>query len=598
MKKPEFTGKALVGALIVSTIIAFSYPFVVLKLGIGPNVSVLSAFIGAALLGTVARRTRGSNDLQNNLIQTAGTSAGSTAFMCVVLAAFGYLDANPMAHTHLRPGGFSLWMWLSLASLIGIVIAALLRTRFLSDPTMRFVDGQVAATTIKTLDGTDDKAKSGLRVLGTGAFIGSALTLARDGFGKLTPTFLYRPLNIGIEWSLLSFGSGLLLPWQMGVWMLVGVGIVRFAGPIIVSHAAGTVILNGITPDHVETCRTYLQGTIASTDALAHCGQMGAYLHGRHAPVFLMWAMWPATAAMIVGEFTKIVIATMKTASPTSNEQSVATDDPRSTRKHWIAIVLLTGILAIVQKTTFNMPIWMTFVGVAFGFPIVLVGVRVLGQTNIGPVSVMANALQAIFRLFSSLVGFNLITAGTAGCINSQGEGTMQDYKTGQILGSNPQALLFMQTMGALIGALGVTVMYPILIARYPLGEGLAAPTGLKLANMAMLLGRGIDAFPPGALLWSIVAAGVAVSCSLLSARSKSALIPNVTALGIALILPGSLTIPMACGALAGGLWQKLWPKSHEERATVLASGFVGGEALIGGLVLPILFALGWLTPP
>lgn len=597
-KRPELTATAVVGAMLVSAIIAFSYPFVVLKLGIGPNASVLSAFIGAAVLGVVAHRTRGANSLQNNLIQTAGTSAASTAFMCVILAACGYLDANPMAHTHLHPGGFRLWLWLTLASLIGIVIAALLRPRFLSDPTMRFVDGQVAATTIKTLDGTDDKAKSGLRVLGVGALVGSVLAFARDGLGKLALTFIYRPLNIGIEWSLLSFGSGLLLPWQMGIWMLVGVGIVRFVGPIIVSHAAETVILNGVTPDHVEACRMYLHGVTLNPEALAPCGQMAAYLHGRHAPVFLMWAMWPATAAMIISEFTKIAIAASKTASPVSDEQSMAVDEPSSTRKHWIAIGLLTLVLAIVQKSTFNMPIWMTFVGVTFGFPIVLVGVRVLGQTNIGPVSVMANTLQAVFRLFSPLVGFNLITAGTAGCINSQGEGTMQDYKTGQILGSNPRALFLMQSLGALIGALGVTVMYPILVARYPLGEGLAAPTGLKLANMAMLLGRGIDAFPPGALLWSLIAAGIAVVCALLSTRSKSVFIPNVTALGIALILPGFLTIPMACGALAGGLWQKLSPQSYEEKAMVLASGFVGGEALIGGLVLPILFALGWLTPP
>lgn len=599
--KPELTVTSVVGALFVSTVIAFSFPFVVLKLGMGPNASVLSAFLGAALLGVIARRTRGANDLQNNLVQTAGTSAASTAFMCVVLAAFGYLDANPLANTHLQPRGVPLFLWLSCASLIGVMIAALYRERFLSDPQMRFVDGQVAATTIRTLDATDDKAKTGLRVLGLGGVVGAVVAFLREGFGKITSTFFYRPLNVGIEWSLLSFGSGLLLPWQMGVWMLVGVGIVRFIGPHIVNQSAETVILNGVTPAHVEVCRSYLHGVAANAEALSQCGQLNGYLHGRHSSIFLMWIMWPATAAMILAEFTKIGMAAWKSRQP--GDDVMITSQPlqngfASTRQNWVVIGVLTVVLALIQRVTFGLPIRMTFAGVAMGFPLVLVGVRVLGQTNIGPVSVMANALQAAFRLVSPAIGFNLVSAGTAGCINAQGEGTMQDYKTGQLLGSNPRTLLLMQSMGALVGALGVTVMYPVLIARYPLGEGLSAPTGLKLANMAMLLGRGVEAFPPGALSWSLIAVGGAIICALLSTRSKSVLIPHVTALGIALILPPLLTIPMACGALVGGLWQRRSPTTYKDHAMVLASGLVGGEALIGGLVLPILFALGWLTPP
>ena len=43
-KRRELTWQSIIGAIIVSALVAASYPYVVLKLGLGPNVSVVSAF--------------------------------------------------------------------------------------------------------------------------------------------------------------------------------------------------------------------------------------------------------------------------------------------------------------------------------------------------------------------------------------------------------------------------------------------------------------------------------------------------------------------------------------------------------------------------
>ena len=61
-----------------------AYPYMVLKLGFGPNVSVVSAFFGFLILSVIARKSY--DRFQNNIVQTAGTSAAQTAFMCGVLA--------------------------------------------------------------------------------------------------------------------------------------------------------------------------------------------------------------------------------------------------------------------------------------------------------------------------------------------------------------------------------------------------------------------------------------------------------------------------------------------------------------------------------
>ncbi len=49
-----------------------SYPYIVLKLGFGPNVSVVAAFFGYLALGIVFKDY---NRWENNIVQTAGTAA-------------------------------------------------------------------------------------------------------------------------------------------------------------------------------------------------------------------------------------------------------------------------------------------------------------------------------------------------------------------------------------------------------------------------------------------------------------------------------------------------------------------------------------------
>src|SRR5689334_5050212 len=92
--RPELSLRAILCACVVAAIIGGSYPYIVLKLGFGPNIAVVSAFFGYLLMVTVLR-IKSFNRWENNIVQTAGTSAGQTAFMCVLLAAFDMLNANP-----------------------------------------------------------------------------------------------------------------------------------------------------------------------------------------------------------------------------------------------------------------------------------------------------------------------------------------------------------------------------------------------------------------------------------------------------------------------------------------------------------------------
>src|SRR6266478_7101741 len=110
----EFSVRAVLCGFLVAAIIGGSYPYIVLKLGFGPNVSVVAAFFGYLALGIVFKDY---NRWENNIVQTAGTAAAQTAFMCVLLAAFDMLSASQTVSFNLSLTPLESFMWLTSAGL-------------------------------------------------------------------------------------------------------------------------------------------------------------------------------------------------------------------------------------------------------------------------------------------------------------------------------------------------------------------------------------------------------------------------------------------------------------------------------------------------
>src|SRR5881409_3855576 len=106
----ELSLRSILCGLVVAAVMGASYPYIVLKLGFGPNISVVSAFFGYLALGIVSRTF---NRWENNIVQTAGTSAGQTAFMCVLLAAFDILRSDPSLHFTLTISPLQSFAWLT-----------------------------------------------------------------------------------------------------------------------------------------------------------------------------------------------------------------------------------------------------------------------------------------------------------------------------------------------------------------------------------------------------------------------------------------------------------------------------------------------------
>jgi uncharacterized oligopeptide transporter (OPT) family protein len=227
-----------------------------------------------------------------------------------------------------------------------------------------------------------------------------------------------------------------------------------------------------------------------------------------------------------------------------------------------------------------------------------LVGLRVLGETNWGPISALSNMMQGIFGVLAPghLVA-NMVASGTTGTIAVESEALMQDYKAGHMIGSSPRYLTMMQLIATPVGAAAVSWMYPLLRNTYGIvGEhaGLSSPISRKWAGFAEILSQGVSALPPGAVTALVIASLIGVLFAVLESRHV-AWIPSPTAVGIGMLVPAAVIFVMFLGSVVDRLWWRTDRRSHQSSMVPLASGLIAGEALVA-VVVPLLVLLGVLS--
>lgn len=562
----EFTLRAVIAAMLVSAVIGASYPYVVLKLGFGPNISVVSAFFGYLALGILFRNF---NRWENNIVQSAGTAAGSTAFLCVLMAAFDMLRADPALHFTFTLSPLQAFTWLTCAGLLGVLMAVPMRRHFVVEEKLVFADGVAAAETLIVLDSRGSGARDAARSMGLGTAFSALLMVVRADARLLRDVWYRVPeilplgptgtkMNVGVSWSLLSFGSGMIMGLRITTSMAIGAILAWVIAPPL-------LISNGVIDDLVRR-------------------------------KVLLWVMWPATGMLIAGGLTALVLRwklLVKTFTNLSGAQIKSEDVPMK----WViggSVACSIG-LVIFQHVSLGTPIWMTIVAILLSVPLMLVGIRVLGETNWGPISALSNMMQAIFGLVApGQIMPNMVSSGVTGTVASESEGLIQVYKTGYLIGSTPRYLTYAQLFGVPIGAATVALVYPLLRDTYGIGgeNGLQSPISQKWAGFATLLSAGLSALPRGAIQALVIAVVLGILFTVLEGTRLRKWTPSPTGIGIGMLVPASAVISMFLGAVSVSLWSQANPKAAERHAIPLASGFIAGEAIVA-VIIPLLVAIG-----
>jgi uncharacterized oligopeptide transporter (OPT) family protein len=266
-----------------------------------------------------------------------------------------------------------------------------------------------------------------------------------------------------------------------------------------------------------------------------------------------------------------------------------------------VGIIALASLVCYLQLEFFALPVWMSLVAIVLSIPLMLVGLRALGETTWGPISALSNMMQGLFAAIApGNINANIMGNATTGTIASTSEGLMQDYKTGHLIGSTPAAMTIAQLIGAPIGAAALAWTYPMLVSTYGIvGENaqLAAPTARRAAGFAEVLSKGVDSLPPYALYAMGIAIVLGIIFALLEQGPKLRnWVPSSTGLSLGLLLPFVAISTIFVGGVLGFLWMAIAPQSAKTYLVPLASGFIAGEALIAVLV-PVLLMSGFGHP-
>jgi uncharacterized oligopeptide transporter (OPT) family protein len=562
-----------------------AYPYMVLKLGIGPNVSIVAAFFGFIILSALSRRRY--DRWQNNIVQTAGTSAAQTAFMCSVLANFEMLRVSKVVKFTIDPTPLQTFVWLTCASLLGVLLAAPMRRHFIVDENLPFPDGMAAGETLMVLDPPRGKpkgdpgagqARQAAMIMGLGILASGGLMLIRtdarlfdfvpEGWdpglfavGAVGAAVTLSTMGVGVAFSFLNIGTGLLVGFRVNFWMLVGAVLAWIVAPPLLASA-------GIVADHPKRLEV------------------------------LRWVMWPGLGMVMSGGLTALALRWRMLLDAFRSLRSASLSGEELPLPIVVGgIVILTIAFCAAQWAFFGLSPWLSLLAVLMAIPLMLVGLRALGETNWGPIGSLSNLSQAMFAgLAPGSAAAIALGGGTTGSVAVTSEGLIQDYRAAHMIGSRPRSMAIAQLIGAPIGAAMVAVVYPALVHTYGItGEhaGLSAPGSRVSAGFTEILATGGAHLPPSAL-WAMAIA-VLLGALFAVIEQRPALrrwIPTPVGLSLGALLPFSIVVGLFAGGAFGDLWRRIRPASAASYLVPLASGLIAGEAMVA-IVVPILVALG-----
>ena len=577
--RPELTARALLVGGAIGAVLAAGNVYTGLKISIIDGGSITAALLGFMFFATFTRLGRRPySALENNITQT---TAASAAIMGYVAGVGGPVPA--MALLGREFPSWALCVWGLAVALVGIVAAALLRRKLVVDEALPFPTGNATGDLIETIFAARASAVRRARFLIGGAVVAAAVTWFRDGRPHLIPDSTafagaiggvsLGALTVGMSWSPLLLSTGVMMGIRAAASMALGSAIAWL----------------GLAPWLVRT-------QIAKHAAFSDC---------------LSWLVWPALGLLLAGSFLPLILDWRSVArsvsdlgalvrrravgrTPAAEGQAELDRAARPAGVGFPALVLGFVAIAAVGRVVFGLHPLGALVAVLAALVLAVVSSRAAGETDLAPVGQVGTLTQLLFSGYGPIVSIlaGSVSMGTA----SQAAQTLWAFKAGQRLRGSPRAQLVAQLLGALIGGLVVVPVYLVIVKAYGLGtESLPAPSAISWRATAEAVRGGFAALPPYATVAGAIGLGVGVLLSVFGRRAWGRrYLPSPAAMGIAMLMPASLSLAALTGAVAAVLVMRLRPSVDQESLTSLAAGGITGESVMG-VVIAIAIATGLL---
>jgi putative OPT family oligopeptide transporter len=612
MRPKELTLRGLVLGALITTVFTAANVYLGLKVGLTFASSIPAAVISMAILSAV----KDSSILENNIVQTVASAAGTLSAIIFVLP--GLVIVGWWT-------GFPFWQSFLICvsgGVLGVLFTIPLRRALVTTSDLPYPEGVAAAEVLKVGSGTrgeskDDTGSSreGLTavILGSVASAGLAIIAATRflhaelaGFFRLGAT---ASSGYNFAWSLALLGAGHLVGLSVGMAMLTG---------LIIAWVVAVPILTSMQPaaEGVELAAHTL--TIWRTQVrFIGAGAIGI------------------AAIYTLATLAKPVIGGLVSTLAASRAVAVPDDKDRDISGPWIialtaACLVVAGWLAFtfarstvlapdaVKLTLIAVPVVLVvgfLIAGICGYMAGLIGASNSPISGVGILSIVIFASMLALTMAptetnrSALVAFALFVVAIIFACATISNDNLQDLKTGQLVGASPMRQQIALIVGVGAGAAVIPPVLNLLAKAYGFAGaanvGVVAPNPLP-APQATLISALAQGVIGGNLEWKMIGIGalVGVGLILLDATMKAmnkVRIPPL-AVGIGIYLPMSATFAVVVGAVLSHWYEKRARKTADpERAirlgTLVASGLIVGESLWGVLNAGLIVGLNSDAP-
>ncbi|WEK43118.1 MAG: oligopeptide transporter, OPT family [Candidatus Sphingomonas colombiensis] len=603
----ELTIRGILLGGIITLLFTAANVYLGLKVGLTFATSIPAAVISMAVL----RAFPDSSILENNIVQTIASAAGTLAAIIFVLPGLvivGWWHGFPFITTAAIT---------ATGGILGVMFSVPLRRALVVDTDLPYPEGRAAAEVLEVGESARDggaESARGLKVLIWGS-------LASAGFALLTQMKLAtaeaaRWFRVGAGATGVSGGLSFAL---LGVGHLVGlsVGMAQLVG-----MATGWWVLLPFL-----TANSSIGGSaeeLANTVFRADVRFFGAGVIG----VAAVWTLVKIARPVVGG-----VASALAASRARQSGQTLALTE-RDLPIGIVALVSLvmlvpiaillwsviaggplaaSGVLLIAGALVFVLVIGLLIAAVC-GYMAGLIGASNSPVSAIGILSILAASLLlvALFGRNSppdtaqALIAYALIVTGIVFGVATISNDNLQDLKTGQLVGATPWKQQVALMIGVCFGALVVPVVLDLLNTAFGFAgapgagpQALAAPqAGLISALAKGVLGGDLN-WPM--LRWGALAGVAFVALDEVLGRLKLLRLPPL-AIGIGIYLPMAVILPVTIGSVLGWFYDR-WAdrKTDAEGAkrlgVLLATGMIVGESLFGVVFAGIVAATNKDSP-
>ncbi|MBT2297521.1 OPT family oligopeptide transporter [Pseudomonas fluorescens] len=552
----ELSLRAVSTGIVIGILLTPSNVYAGLKIGWSFNMSIIALLIGYGIWQGLAKRATAQLPWtlhESNINQTVASAAASIISGGLVAPIPAYtlltgqqLDVIPMV------------AWVFSVSFLGIWIAWYLRPSLLNDKALKFPEGMATLETLLHIYNHGHEAAKRLKVLLSAALL-SGWVKGVDTFlwtfPRWSPTPQLERLTFTADPSLLLVGFGAIIGIRVGLTLLLG----------------ALLAWGGLAPWLLA------QGLV----------QLPPGSSGPQFAALVEWLLWPGVSLMVCATLTSLAIRLWALHKSTRAGGGTTWVAPKTgpAAGFLLAIILVVSL----QTLLFGINPWMALLTIPLAVCLAAVAARVVGATGIAPIGAIGQLSQLSFGIVApGQVPINLMSANTAGGSAGQCTDLMNDFKVGRAIGATPGKQLIAQTLGIFVGSIVGVLAYLALIPD-PQGMLLTqewpAPAVATWKAVAQTLTLGLDSLS-ASIRWAVIIGAVAglllgILDSVLPAH-RARYLPSTAALGLAFVLPASVSLMMALGAVLTWLVSCRWPSLTERFAITAAAGLIAGESITG----------------